>query len=321
MPNNKASFIIGITLNTMMVSCQSFVFYYHQKPFHIPLSSLSIIWTQTQHGKAFPAFKSYFATSNSEIKRASMSRDDSLKVEIVQHSENRLTRTCVQNLATSEKLMGIEKDLAMKLNVPLLTNDEIIESSMINHCISVQGEEEGGTLKYSLGLVTIQQSEAKARFKRMRKTPPYIVDLSNKSRLGKRLKQATRGKKEIILRAVVPKGVDDIVVFDLTAGFGRDSAIIATSSSIKKVVMIERDPIVTLLLHDALRRINSSENDCHLENILSEKLELVSSDSRMFLTHVDVTGKPKPDVCFLDVMFPPRTKSSAVKKNMVSYEI
>ena len=155
----------------------------------------------------------------------------------------------------------------------------------------------------------------------MRKTPPYIVDLSNKSRLGKRLKQATRGKKEIILRAVVPKGVDDIVVFDLTAGFGRDSAIIATSSSIKKVVMIERDPIVTLLLHDALRRINSSENDCHLENILSEKLELVSSDSRMFLTHVDVTGKPKPDVCFLDVMFPPRTKSSAVKKNMVSYEI
>ncbi len=103
-----------------------------------------------------------------------------------------------------------------------------------------------------------------------------------------------------------------------------------------KVYMVERDPIVGLLLSDALRRLQLVSNleyaefDCQHNGVISRakdlnvRLSLHIGDSIEFAKETrQLISEPgtnhnvtRPDICYLDPMFPPRTKSSAVKKNM-----
>ena len=101
--------------------------------------------------------------------------------------------------------------------------------------------------------------------------------------------------------------------------------------------MVERDPIVGLLLSDALRRLRLvsdlpyDEINDQLDGViyrakeLNKRLLLNLGDSVIFAKETrELLSDPdknhqsftRPDVCYLDPMFPPRTKSSAVKKNM-----
>merc|ERR1712038_1035576 len=61
-------------------------------------------------------------------------------------------------------------------------------------------------------------------------------------------------------------------IMDLTAGFGQDSMMMALGGA-SKVTMVERDPIVSLLLDDALRRLKllSEQNDTNLIDDESRK--------------------------------------------------
>ena len=292
-------------LFTRFNACHSFVSSYHR------------ITRTSSHG---------FKGNNKLIRYLSTAymRSDSdglkeLNLEGILKKSNILKKTCVYKSNSGEMIHAVEEELSVKLSVPLLTINEIVENEKINSCIIVQGNNSVDIFDYSIGLVSIQQTGQKLRYKYMRKAPPFIVNLSSDSMLGKRLEQAKKGKQEMILKAAIPKGVDNLVVYDLTAGFGRDSAIMASSSAVKKVVMVERDPIVSILLWDALRRLIKSDNMSHLEHTLAEKLEMVCDDSCSVLADIYEWRKVKPDICFLDVMFPPRTKSSAVKKNMVRF--
>jgi 16S rRNA (guanine1516-N2)-methyltransferase len=80
--------------------------------------------------------------------------------------------------------------------------------------------------------------------------------------------------------------------------------------------MVERDPIVFALLEDAIRRINLLSSHNELAQDLSERLSLRAGDGIDYLKSQMKETREQPDVCYLDPMFPPRTKSSAVKKGM-----
>ena len=114
------------------------------------------------------------------------------------------------------------------------------------------------------------------------------------------------GKGQMIAKAAGIKGSYRPSVLDATAGMGRHGLILASLGC--KVDMIERMPIIAALLEDALKRAAKHEP---LQEILV-KIELHKCDSLAFIENITV----KPDVIYLDPMFPERQKSALVKKEM-----
>lgn len=123
--------------------------------------------------------------------------------------------------------------------------------------------------------------------------------------LGKAHWRARRQEgKQGIVRAAKPK--PGRVVWDLTAGWGRDAAIMASFGA--SVLMFEKHPVVAYLLSDALCRAEQA-ND-------ALPLSLIGADALAVLNGSLEAGLPKPDVIYLDPMHPERQKSALVKKDL-----
>lgn len=116
------------------------------------------------------------------------------------------------------------------------------------------------------------------------------------------------GKKEAIAKAIGLKGQDSLQVLDATAGLGRDAFVLASLGC--KVNMIERSSVVAALLQDGLNR---AACDSELGNWLPARMQLFHGVAVDLLQ--DWQGE-KPDVIYLDPMFPHRKKNAAVKKEM-----
>ncbi len=121
-----------------------------------------------------------------------------------------------------------------------------------------------------------------------------------------RRRQGT-SRKEAIARAVGLKGGTNPLVLDITAGLGRDSFILAGLGC--TVQMVERSPVVAALLADALER---AKEEPMLAEIMA-RLSLMVGDSLEILR--DWQGA-RPEVICIDPMYPHRSKSALVKKEM-----
>lgn len=118
------------------------------------------------------------------------------------------------------------------------------------------------------------------------------------------------GKGQDIAKAVGLNKIKDPVVLDLTAGMGGDAFVLATLGC--QITMNERNSIVHALLDDALSRASlSADNDLHA---ILDRLNLTQSDASDLLKSLDENDLP--DVIYLDPMFPERSKSAQVKKEM-----
>lgn len=115
------------------------------------------------------------------------------------------------------------------------------------------------------------------------------------------------GRGQAIARASGLKGGNTPSVFDLTAGLGRDAFVLASLGC--KVTMIERNPVIAVLLEDGLRR---AREDSEIGHWVAERLSLLCSSAEQWLDQTEET----PDVIYLDPMFPERKKSAQVKKEM-----
>jgi 16S rRNA (guanine1516-N2)-methyltransferase len=123
------------------------------------------------------------------------------------------------------------------------------------------------------------------------------------------------GKGQMIAKAVgLNKGGQQLSIFDATAGLGRDSFVLATLGC--ELTMMERTPVVFELLSDGLQR----GRDCGDPDLLDilHRMTLLPGDS---LEHLQTlaASEDKPDVIYLDPMFPERTKSASVKKEMAVF--
>ncbi|AML48231.1 SAM-dependent methyltransferase [Coxiella burnetii] len=112
------------------------------------------------------------------------------------------------------------------------------------------------------------------------------------------------GRSQLIVRAVGLKSHPHPTILDLTAGLGRDAFVLANLGC--DVLMIERNPVIALLLRDGLERAQSVEWSKSL------KLELIEIDAQIYLS----TLKKQFDVIYMDPMYPIRKKSALVKKEM-----
>jgi 16S rRNA (guanine1516-N2)-methyltransferase len=125
--------------------------------------------------------------------------------------------------------------------------------------------------------------------------------------LGFRLRHGSRGK-EPLARAVGLKGATMPTVLDATAGLGRDAFILAALGC--RVRMIERSPLIAALLRDGLQRAAADPTT----RDAAERLCLQVGDAVAAMAAL--AEDARPDVVYLDPMYPHRGKSALVKKEM-----
>ena len=83
--------------------------------------------------------------------------------------------------------------------------------------------------------------------------------------------------------------------------------------------MVERSPIVACLLENAIERA-SLNND--FQHILEQGFILINSDANSYLRNLSLLNidshntESRPDVIYIDPMYPERKKSALVKKDM-----
>jgi 16S rRNA (guanine1516-N2)-methyltransferase len=104
-------------------------------------------------------------------------------------------------------------------------------------------------------------------------------------------------KKHGLIKACRPES--GVKILDLTAGWGRDSAILARFGA--EVLMLERQGAMAALLADGLKRFD-----------FGGLLKLNYIDAKDYLNNTDESF----DVIYIDPMHPQRQKSALVKKDM-----
>jgi len=120
---------------------------------------------------------------------------------------------------------------------------------------------------------------------------------------GYRLRRVSVGN-ELLARAIGVTGNKKPIVLDVTAGLGRDGFVLATLGC--DVTLVERSPVVAAALQDALQRALADSKYSQL------KIQLIHADAISYLQQLKIF----PDVIYLDPMYPHRTKSALVKKEM-----
>lgn len=176
--------------------------------------------------------------------------------------------------------------LAQQLAIPLVTSSELLPRD----CIAF--------LQYCDSRLQLFPAD-------MQQSGPVFVDL-----LAGATAHRLRGAGELIVKAVKGRSKGALHVLDAMAGLGRDSAVLAGFGF--EVTLLERDPIVAALLADGLDRAAQSD-DPRLKAIVS-CMQLHCIDAATYLSALSDVNRP--DVIYLDPMFPPSEKSALVKKDM-----
>ncbi|WP_455375809.1 class I SAM-dependent methyltransferase [Kaarinaea lacus] len=114
-------------------------------------------------------------------------------------------------------------------------------------------------------------------------------------------RQQAIGKAVGLKRGYIPN------LLDGTAGLGKDAFILASLNC--KVTMCERNPIIHALLADGLRRLQVEKN-ANSQNTLHLSLNFEKTQNYLKNNPQNI------DVIYLDPMYPHRTKSALVKKEM-----
>ena len=94
------------------------------------------------------------------------------------------------------------------------------------------------------------------------------------------------------------------MVVDATAGFGHDTWLLASLGC--RVTAIERVPVIATMLRDAHRRSQLSHRP------IAQRITTVCGDAKQVLMGIT----PRPDVVYLDPMFPRKKKASLEKQAM-----
>ena len=136
------------------------------------------------------------------------------------------------------------------------------------------------------------------------KEHPVLVDFVGGKANHRR--QFGGGKGQDIAKAIgLNKGMKPTVL-DATGGLGQDAFVLTCLGC--SITLIERSAIIAALLQDGIYRAQQQE----VTHSIATQMQLIQGNA------VDImpTLTEKPDVIYLDPMFPHREKSALVKKEM-----
>lgn len=120
----------------------------------------------------------------------------------------------------------------------------------------------------------------------------------------------TKGGGELIGKAVNHSAHP--VVWDGTGGLGRDAFVLAGLGL--QVCVFEQNPVVSCLLADGLARAAGSAETSEV----ARRIRLYSGNAVALMPEL-AKEQGRPDVVYLDPMYPERQKSAAVKKEMAYF--
>lgn len=180
-----------------------------------------------------------------------------------------------------------QAQLAVRLSLPLWSHENAVEKQ----CSFL--------LFYDNARLSLQQNDQGA-------SGPLCVDFEDAT-LAYRQRHARQ--PEAILKALGAKHGESLHIVDATAGWGLDAFVLAAAGH--RVDLFERSVILHALLQDGLSRAAIS-GDERLAAIV-RRMTLHFGESSVKL---QAWGDAHPDVIYLDPMFPDRSKSAKVKKNM-----
>lgn len=135
------------------------------------------------------------------------------------------------------------------------------------------------------------------------------IDFSSLSLL-RRISPPRIGSEAVVKAVIGRERRNKPIVLDATAGFGTDALLLAAAGC--EVVAVERSPLLAFLWRQALGNAQDTADDS-LRAALS-RLTFKEYDSMELLDNWALSWRP--DVVYLDPMFPERSKSAAVKKGM-----
>jgi 16S rRNA (guanine1516-N2)-methyltransferase len=141
--------------------------------------------------------------------------------------------------------------------------------------------------------------------------PVYVDFLEGKADFRRRYGSS---RDEGVIRAVASKRKRTPTVLDATGGLGRDAFVLAAHGC--RVTLVERQPVIAALLADGLARAARDEK---VGEIIKERLRLVTGDSRSIMR--ELPAGERPEVVYLDPMYPHRDKSALVKKEMLALRL
>jgi len=117
------------------------------------------------------------------------------------------------------------------------------------------------------------------------------------------------GRGQAIAKAVGLKHGSTPSVLDITAGLARDAYVLASLGC--KITLVEQSTVLYLLVEDGIQRgLANSTSAAVLKNFI----DLVNDDAVAYMQQID--REHRPDVIYIDPMYPERKKSALVKKDM-----
>jgi len=221
-------------------------------------------------------------------------------------------------LLENDVTMIAMRNLSSRLSLPLLTMDALLTSDTpFPHILNVVPYTHENVNDYAIGISAMvggnQENLNGKKGKLKLAMKPLFVDFCPpaSSPMGRR--SNGESGRDLLIKAVAPtKGFGDgAVVYDLTAGLGQDSLLLANAGA-KRVHMVERDPVVVVLLEDALRRLQVLADHCTEEltqkraSHLLQCLTLTKSDGTTVAKQLLEKQESLPDIIYLDPMFPER---------------
>jgi 16S rRNA (guanine1516-N2)-methyltransferase len=188
---------------------------------------------------------------------------------------------------------------------PLLS-EKAIQLANLFHLSLVNTQPSDLSLVLHLTLERLELRDMKS------KMGPVFVDF-----VGGKLDHRRRyggGRKQPLAKAIGLKHGATPIVLDATAGLGRDAFILASLGCY--VQMVERSKVVAALLYDGLQR---AQQNAEIGPFIQERLQFVHDDAQHHLSHLLDTTQ-RPDVIYLDPMYPHRQKFALVKKEMQLFQ-
>ncbi len=135
---------------------------------------------------------------------------------------------------------------------------------------------------------------------------PLYVDFVNGA-LGYR-RHRGGGRRQPLARALNLRGNACPGVLDATAGLGRDAFVLASLGC--GVLFIEQSAIIAVLLKDGLKRAYEAPETA----TIAARMELLQADSIAWMAQVNAQNRP--EIVYLDPMYPERNKGALGKKEM-----
>lgn len=114
------------------------------------------------------------------------------------------------------------------------------------------------------------------------------------------------GKNQPLAKACGLNKHPEWSILDGTAGLAKDAFVLASLGS--NIILCEQHPALYSLLIDATQRALDNEETA----LIAARMKCIHTNSTQYLNELN----DKPDVIYLDPMYPDRKKSAKIKKEM-----